>query len=283
MDAPPERERCEPFIEIAHRLRAAGVNVPEILASDVESGFVLLTDLGDTLYLQALNDETADRLYADAITALITIQNHADCNGLPHFNATRLLDEIHLFEDWLLGKHLGLHLGSNEKKAMDNVFHLLVANALNQPQVFVHRDYHSRNLMVTVSNNPGIIDFQDAVAGPLCYDLVSLLKDCYIKWPHECINDWAGSFFRQLPSCGLTESEFMRSFDLMGAQRHLKASGIFARLFHRDGKSGFLKDIPRTLSYIVDLEPGFPELQPLVTLIREQVLPRLQYDTITQV
>lgn len=276
MDAPPEHERCEPFIDIAQRLRDTGVNAPEVMASNVECGFVLLTDLGDTLYLQVLNDESADRLYADAMSALILIQQHADSGGLPPFDTTRLQEEMRLFIDWLLGKHLALHLTSNEKRAMDSIFELLVTNAINQPQVFVHRDYHSRNLMLTAANNPGIIDFQDAVTGPVSYDLVSLLKDCYIKWPRERINGWAISFFRQLPPCGLTEPEFMRSFDLMGVQRHLKASGIFARLFHRDGKAGFLRDIPRTLSYIVDLEPGFPELQPLVSLIRTQVLPRLQ-------
>lgn len=277
MDAPPEQERCEPFIDVARRLHDAGVNVPEILASDINAGFVLLTDLGDTLYLQVLADETADRLYTDAMTALLAIQHRADNSELPAFNAHRLQEEMRLFSDWLLGKHLDIRLSLHEQKMLDETFQLLLANALEQPQVFVHRDYHSRNLMVTASNNPGIIDFQDAVTGPLTYDLVSLLKDCYIKWPRERINNWAAAFYRQLPDCELGEAQFFRAFDLMGVQRHLKASGIFARLCHRDVKPGFLKDIPVTLSYIIDLEPEYPDLQYLGTLIRNRVLPRLQH------
>jgi aminoglycoside/choline kinase family phosphotransferase len=282
MDAPPEHERCDHFIDIARRLHDAGVNVPEILASDRDLGFVLLTDLGDTLYLQALTEETADKLYTDAMTALLAIQQHADDKGLPAFNAHRLLEEMHLFSDWLLGKHLDICLSANEQKALDETFQFLIDNALEQPQVFVHRDYHSRNLMVTGSNNPGIIDFQDAVTGPLTYDLVSLLKDCYIKWPRERINRWAAAFYRQLPGCRLDNTQFFLAFDLMGVQRHLKASGIFARLYHRDGKAGFLRDIPRTLSYIVDLVPEYPEVQFLGSLIHSRVLPLLQEQTETE-
>lgn len=282
MDAPPEYERCEPFIDIARRLYMAGVNVPRVLASDSDRGFVLLTDLGETLYLHALTDETADRLYTDAITALLAIQQCADNTGLPAFDTHRLQEEMHLFSDWLLDKHLDIHLTPKEQKLLEETFQFLVGNALEQPQVFVHRDYHSRNLMVTASNNPGILDFQDAVTGPLTYDLVSLLKDCYIKWPRERIKKWAADFCRRLPGRGLDDAQFYHAFDLMGVQRHLKASGIFARLYHRDGKSGFLGDIPRTLSYIVDVVPGHPELQFLGSLISDRVLPLLQRQTETE-
>jgi aminoglycoside/choline kinase family phosphotransferase len=275
MDAPPERESCEPFIDIAHRLLAAGVHVPEILEVDMINGFVLLSDLGSRLYLGGLTDESADALYDDALAALLTIQQRADVTGMPLYSDSLLQAETNLFTDWLLGRHLQLQLADEQRHTLNNIFALLKESALSQPQVFVHRDYHSRNLMICEEHNPGILDFQDAVIGPLTYDPVSLLKDCYIKWPRERINAWAMDFYYQLERPEIPETEFQRWFDLMGVQRHLKASGIFARLFYRDGKPGYLKDIPRTLSYIVNLESDYPELGSLADLLNNEVLPAL--------
>ena len=184
-----------------------------------------------------------------------------------------------MFHDWLCEKYLGITFGSSEETAWQALCDLLVENALAQPSVFVHRDYHSRNLMVTEKDNPGILDFQDAVEGPLTYDLVSLLKDCYIQWPSEQVREWVSEYYRKLDASlttGIGEAEYLRYFELMGVQRHLKAAGIFARLNHRDGKPGYLLDVPLTLSYIVDLAPRYPEFDFLVTLITERCLPVLE-------
>jgi len=268
MDAPPEYENCGPFIDIATRLHACGVNAPEIFNVDLNLGFILLTDLGHDLYLDVLNNTNAEALYADAVTSLVTIQQNIDQTELPPYNESLLLQEMELFREWLLQKHLCIKLDSKQHNELDKLFSLLTATALEQPKVFVHRDFHSRNLIYCATNNPGIIDFQDAVIGPLTYDLVSLFKDCYIKWPREKINDWAMNFYRRIDAGGVSEKVFLRWFDLMGVQRHLKASGIFARLYHRDNKAGFLRDIPRTLTHILDLEEDYPELNFLIELIK---------------
>lgn len=277
MDAPPEKEDCSPFLDVSARLHKSGVNVPQVFASDLDRGFLLLSDLGTELYLDSLNPENADRLYRDAMAALLRIQLSAPTENLPPYNETLLLREMQLFRDWLLEKHLGIMLNPGEQAALAELLAWLKDAALSQPQVFVHRDFHSRNLLVT-EPNPGIIDYQDAVLGPCTYDLVSLLKDCYIKWPREKIASWLQVFHDgfsvdrgSLPAA----EDFKRSFDLMGVQRHLKASGIFARLYHRDGKSAYLKDIPRTLSYILDLQADYPELDGLVNLLSTRVLPGL--------
>lgn len=273
MDAPPDRERCDVYIDIAARLHSAGVHTPAVLDKDLDQGFLLLSDLGTEHYLEALTENSAGQLYDDALRALKAIQSHADMQGLPAYDERLLAREMMLFPDWLLSRHLQITLPNDQQHGLNHVFDFLIANALEQPRVFVHRDYHSRNLMVCPGHNPGIVDFQDAVAGPVTYDLVSLLKDCYIKWPRQKINDWALGFFRttKLPS-EVDEATFLRWFDLMGVQRQLKASGIFARLYHRDHKPGYLKDIPRTLSYIIDLECEYPELQFLIDLIRNQAM-----------
>ena len=276
MDVPPDRESCEPFIDIANRLLATGVHVPEILEVDTANGFILLSDLGSCLYLAGLNDENADTLYDDALAALLTIQQRADITNMPLYSDSLLQSEMNLFTDWLLGRHLKIHLNDDQRHTLNNVFDMLKENALTQPQVFVHRDYHSRNLMVCEEHNPGILDFQDAVIGPVTYDLVSLLKDCYIKWPPDKVNAWALDFYYQLDKSEFDESRFLRWFDLMGVQRHLKASGIFARLYHRDNKNGYLKDIPRTLSYITDLQADYPELGFLIALLNNDVIPALE-------
>lgn len=280
MDAPPEKENVKPFIDIAAMLESQGLNVPRVLEQNLEQGFLLLKDLGSTPYLEQLSQTTVEQLYGDAMTALLTMQKGIRAEAeLPHYKRSKLWDEMELFREWLLGTHLGLELSEEEQATLDEMWQLLANNALQQPQVFVHRDYHSRNLMVD-SPNPGILDFQDAVIGAITYDLVSLLKDCYIRWPREQVESWVASYHDRAVQEGLLEApcaeEFQRWFDLMGVQRHLKASGIFARLFHRDGKNGYLADIPRTLGYIVELQGRYDDIEPLIQLLQQRVLPTLQ-------
>jgi aminoglycoside/choline kinase family phosphotransferase len=279
MDAPPEREDSAKFVRIAHAFRALGLHVPEVLAENLGQGFMLLEDLGPRLYLDDLTAENADRLYADALAALLVIQACGPREGLPVYGRDFLLREMEIFREWLLAAHLGMQLSPAESDLLDGAFSLLAASALEQPQVCVHRDYHSRNLLVTRSPSPGILDFQDAVVGPVTYDLVSLLRDCYLAWPEERVRDWARGYHQLALHSGVTREEhterFPRWFDLMGMQRHLKASGIFARLYRRDGKIGYLKDIPRTLGYVVDVAAGYPELVGLGGFVSERVLPRL--------
>ncbi|MEJ2255728.1 MAG: phosphotransferase [Woeseiaceae bacterium] len=282
MDAPPENEDCLPFLRVAGYLEAMQLNAPRVLEINLDDGFLLLDDLGSRLFLDELREApgSAPRLYGDALAALLKMQHHgvAFQGNLPSYDEKALRFEMSLFHDWLSGTHLGISFGDDDERAWQTTCDLLVASALDQPQVFVHRDYHSRNLMLTATNNPGIIDFQDAVEGPLTYDLVSLLRDCYIKWPEERVRRWALDFYAGLDDstrARIDEDRFHRYFDLMGVQRHLKAAGIFARLCHRDAKPGFLADIPRTLSYIVDLGPRYPELGFLVGFIESRVLPAL--------
>ncbi len=267
MDAPPQQENCQPFIHVSGLLLDLGLHVPEVLASDLQQGFLLLTDLGSHCYLDALDDSTADRLYGDAMGALLTLQSCAtpDC-GLPDYGRDLLLGEMALFRDWLLDRHLGIRLDETQAAALDTAFGQLADSALGQPQVCVHRDYHSRNLMVCEQHNPGVLDFQDAVIGPVTYDLVSLLRDCYIAWPRERVEDWVLGYHELALQTGILrpeqagEADFLRWFDWMGVQRHLKAAGIFARLNHRDGKPGYLADIPRTLGYVTEVCARYPEL-----------------------
>lgn len=274
MDAPPDRENCGTFIDITQRLLGSQVNVPAIRAADLRRGFLLLDDLGTELYLHSLTPDNVDALYTDAIQALLRIQRSAPVAGLPCYDEELLRREMALFRDWLVERHLQIRLTPAIRQLLDQAGTFLVASALEQPRVFVHRDYHSRNLMVTRAGNPGILDYQDAVHGPVTYDLVSLLKDCYIKWPRSKILGWVDEYL-ELAALGVDAERFIGWFDLMGVQRHLKASGIFARLLHRDQKPGFIRDIPRTLSYILDLEGLYPELLPLAGFIRERVVPGL--------
>ena len=279
MDAPPEQEDCQPFIKVAGFLEAMHLNAPRILEANSDAGFLLLTDLGSRQYLEALQDDPnlAGALYGDALEALAQMQERgAPYQGeLPPYDEKLLRFELSLFHDWLCGTHLGLALDPREWQVLCD---LLVQNAFEQPAVFVHRDYHSRNLMVTAEHNPGILDFQDAVEGPLTYDLVSLLKDCYIQWDRQQVTDWVRVFYERLDGSLVTKLDFnafRRQFDLMGVQRHIKAAGIFARLNHRDGKPAYMLDIPRTLSYIVQLETQYPELDWLIDLVNTRVLPQL--------
>lgn len=275
MDAPPQRENCKPFIEISRRLVASGLNAPKVLASELEQGFLWLTDLGSILYLSELNETQVASLYQDALQALLIMQRDVSSEELPLYDHTLLHQEMRLFTDWLLEQHLKLTLTTEEQRQLIECFEKLSESALSQPQVFVHRDYHSRNLMVCSQHNPGILDFQDAVKGAITYDLVSLLRDCYIAWPRPRVEQWAKDYFILANSAGLlsnvTFSQFLRWFDWMGIQRHLKASGIFARLYRRDGKNGYLKDIPRTLNYIVEVGADYPEMVFLADFIKHRV------------
>jgi aminoglycoside/choline kinase family phosphotransferase len=283
MDAPPALEDSMPFVRVAGFLEAMRLNAPRILEADLDKGFLLMTDLGSTQYLDALRADPAlaAALYRDALDALARLQSRgiAYQGSLPPYDEPLLRFELSLFHDWLCGTHLGIDFGAAEEAAWRRTCDLLVQNALDQPRVFVHRDYHSRNLMVASADNPGILDFQDAVEGPLTYDLVSLLKDCYVCWPAERVHDWAAGYYGMLDA-GLRrqvdEALFLRYFELMGVQRHLKAAGIFARLNHRDHKPGYMADVPRTLDYIVELGPRYPELEPLVDLIVSRCLPKLR-------
>jgi N-acetylmuramate 1-kinase len=282
MDAPPAREDCRPFIQVAGYLESMQLNAPHVLEANLEDGFLLLTDLGNAHYLELLNEDraAADTLYATAIRALLIMQSRGEAfqSALPPYDNELLRFELSLFHDCLCEKHLGLEFSDGDEAKWQALCDLLVRSALDQPQVLVHRDYHSRNLMVA-DDGPGILDFQDAVEGALTYDLVSLLKDCYVKWTDEQIAAWAKSFCEDSRNIGLhtlPDDQFTRCFDLMGVQRHLKAAGIFARLNHRDGKPNYMADIPRTLSYIVDLDSRYGELRFLIDLINQRCLPGLE-------
>jgi len=280
MDAPPDKEDVGPYLRVAGMLESTGVHAPHVMARNAEDGFLLLSDLGSTTYLQALVDPgVATRLYGDAIAALVRFQagGRGFCPALPPYDERLLRTEMRLLPDWLLARHLDLDMDARVTATLDSAADVLVANALAQPQVFVHRDYHSRNLMVCESGNPGIVDFQDAVHGPLTYDLVSLLRDCYVAWPQDRVLGWVRDYRRAAGEAGLDtgedEAQFLRWFDLMGVQRHLKAAGIFARLWHRDGKPGYLPDVPRTLGYVVEACGRHADLEALGDLVRDRVLP----------
>ena len=270
MDAPPEHEDCRPFVQVAALLAAAGVRVPEVRAADLEHGLLLLDDLGSELYLAHLDDAGADRLYEDALRALVRMQRDVPADALPPYDAGRLRDEMALFPDWLLARHLEAPPDGAERATLGAAFDFLVEAAQAQAQVFVHRDYHSRNLMLLAERNPGVLDFQDAVRGPLTYDLVSLLRDAYVAWPEPRVRGWVERYRRLAVESGLAgvpdAGALLRDFDLMGVQRHLKVAGIFARLFHRDGKPGYLADIPLVLDYLLRVAARYPELAPLVAL-----------------
>ncbi len=278
MDAPPENEDCGPFVAIGRALCGIDLNVPEILEEDLENGFLLLSDLGDRQYLNELNEDTVEQLYADAMGALMVLQAKGPgSESIPSYDKALLTQEMELFREWFLQKHLEFELDDATNQLLDQTFELLAHSALEQPKVCVHRDYHSRNLMLTEQNNPGILDFQDAVYGPVTYDLVSLLRDCYIAWPREQVEAWVKGYRTQAVASNVidenevSEHQFLRWFDLMGIQRHLKAIGIFARLNHRDGKSGYLGDIPRTLTYVEEVSGRYPELKDFHDFIAQRV------------
>jgi aminoglycoside/choline kinase family phosphotransferase len=266
MDAPPEKETLEPFVGVARSLKGMGLNVPVILARDMRQGLLLLSDLGTRQYLDRLAARRdVDRLYGDALGALVRMQTRGEeaAQGLPSYDRVLLHREMELMPEWFLGRHLEAPLDPRARAMLDRLFEFLSQSALAQPATFVHRDYHSRNLLVTDEANPGILDFQDAVRGAVTYDAVSLLKDCYIAWPVARVHEWLLEYRHTLIGAGFglsaTKEEFIRWFDLMGLQRHIKVLGIFARLFYRDGKPGYLKDLPRVLAYTREAAALYPE------------------------
>ena len=282
MDAPPGKEDVRPYVKVTRLLEATGVHVPHLHEMDAERGLLLLEDLGTTQYLTRLNaGDDPDSLYGDAMGALADIQvNGRDAAAeLAPYDRAALIREMSLLPEWFVARHLELTLSDDEQAIIAAAFEFLVVEALAQPVVFVHRDYHSRNLMVTRERNPGVIDFQDALAGPVGYDLVSLLKDCYISWPRDRVERWVSSYRAQLlkrngPG-GSSEREFLRWFDLIGVQRHIKVLGIFARLWYRDGKAGYLADLPLTLEYVRSTCARYPELAALSKIIERHFVPGL--------
>lgn len=282
MDAPPHLESLTLFRDVAGQLRQAGVHVPVLYQIDLDQGFALLEDFGDSLYQEVLNSDTVDKLYADALDTLLRIQQ-ADCSGLPKYNYRLLRDEMDLFDTWFLQKYLHLYLPDVDFNKLKYIKELLIDSALSQPRVFVHRDYHSRNLMHLTQGNPGVIDFQDAVCGPLTYDLVSLLRDAYVIWPESKVRQWALMYLDHAIIQGLCppvkEEKFFCWFDWMGLQRHLKVLGIFCRLSLRDDKSTYLNNLPRVLAYALQVTEAYPELEFLAEILNyldlDQVARRL--------
>ena len=272
MDAPPPMEDCRPFVSVLGLLRDAGVNAPALHASDVEQGFLLLDDLGTRCYLDVIDETNADALYADAFETLLDMQCRIGRGRVPPYDEARLRTELGLFPEWFLARHLGVDLDDTLSLALDATFDALVRVCVEQPGVFVHRDYHSRNLMHLAHGNPGVIDFQDAVEGPVTYDLVSLLRDVYVRWPGDRVAGWVDAFHERALACGLVDvgrERFRRWFDLTGVQRHLKIAGIFARLWHRDGKARYLDDLPLTLAYLAQVAPRYQETEAVVRVLED--------------
>ena len=282
MDAPPEREDCNPFVKVAALLLEAGVHAPEVIAQDLVRGYLLLTDLGTTTYLKAIDDSNADALFSDAIDALIKWQLASRPGVLPPYDEALLRRELELFPEWYMGRHLGNAPDAAERELLERLFARLVASALAQPCVYVHRDYMPRNLMLSTPN-PGVLDFQDAVYGPITYDVVSLFRDAFLSWPEERALDWTVRYWERAGRAGLPVDQdfgrFYRDFEWMGLQRHIKVLGIFARIHYRDGKPGYLDDTPRFLAYARSVAERYGELSELVSLLDavEARAPRVAY------
>jgi N-acetylmuramate 1-kinase len=272
MDAPPQREDCRPFVRVAQLMRDAGLHVPAVLAADIDQGFLLLSDLGDTTYLKALNENNAAALFGDAITALVAWQRASRPGVLPPYDRALLQREMDLFPEWYIGRHLSLTLSDAQRATLAGINNLLADSALAQPAVYVHRDYMPRNLMLS-EPNPGVLDFQDAVYGPITYDVASLFRDAFISWPEERVIDWVARYWEQAKRAQLPVAadfgEFYRAFEWMGLQRHLKVLGIFARICYRDGKPGYLEDAPRFLAYARAVCARYAVLAPLAQLLDE--------------
>jgi aminoglycoside/choline kinase family phosphotransferase len=292
MDSPPAQEDPRPWLAIGAQLAAAGLHVPAVYAHDLEQGFLLIEDLGTRLYLPALNEDTADALYGDAMDALLRMQTRLDYSGLPPFDHTVLASGLEVMPEWFLGRHLAHTPDRGEWDVLEAAFDVILRNALEQPRCFVHRDFHSRNLLIVDNNNPGIIapellspgiiapgllspgiiDFQGALAGPITYDLASLLRDGYIAWPRERVEGWVESYRLRLKDARLIGSEidrqrFLRWFDLTGLHRHIRVLGQFYRLWYRDGKPGYLADVPRVYHYVISVARSYPELAEFVALL----------------
>ena len=298
MDSPPELEDPHPWLDMSARLTAAGLHVPAVYAHDLQQGFLLIEDLGNQLYLPALNDSSVDALYGCAMSALLRMQRDVDVSGLAPYNREFLSRELELMPEWFLGRHLGYTPTCEMWDVLEAAFTTLLTSALEQPRCFVHRDYHSRNLLIVderrsaaapnagktadasspapAQRSPGIIDFQGALLGPITYDLASLLRDCYIVWDRERVDGWVESYRQQLSGAQLLSTKidrghFLRWFDLMGLQRHLKVLGIFCRLYYRDGKTGYLNDLPRVYEYVINVARRYPELNELTALLERVV------------
>jgi N-acetylmuramate 1-kinase len=275
MDAPPDREDVRPWLKVQHLFKAAGAAVPDVISQDLEQGFLLLSDLGGKTYLDEIRNATpqqAHPLYLAALETLVDIQRVSKPDTLPNYDSALLRRELDLFPEWYVARHLGVTLNPAQRTELDAVFEKIMAVNLAEPQVYVHRDYHSRNLMLPVINNkPGVIDFQDAVYGPISYDLVSLLKDAYIEWEEEQTLDWLIRYWEMARKARLPINSdfavFHRDYEWMGVQRHLKVLGIFARLYHRDGKDGYLKDMPLVAKYLRVAVTRYDELTPLRKLL----------------
>lgn len=282
MDAPPDKEDLGSWLDIGARLRSAGLHAPEVFAVDVQQGFVLMEDLGARTYLPELDAQNANTLYADALDALSRMQREVKVDGLPHYDRQRLVDEMDLLPTWFLLRHLGYQPSAAESGVIEAAFAFLAESAIEQPCAFVHRDYHSRNLLVmpraqadgvkAMLESPAIVDFQDAVVGPITYDLVSLLRDCYVEWDNERVEGWVESYRLRLQSSHqigteIDSTRFTRWFDLMGLQRHIKVLGIFCRLWYRDGKNQYLNDLPLVWRYTVDVAARYPELGGFLELL----------------
>ncbi len=272
MDAPTQHEDCKPFLHVGQLFEAAGTHVPHVYAQDLTQGFLLLSDLGNTTYLQALKADNAPQLYSAATDALIKIQLATRENELPPYDEAVLRRELNLFPEWYISKHLGVTLTAKQSNSLERAFQRILANNLAQPRTYVHRDYHSRNLMFT-EPNPGILDFQDALFGPITYDLASLFKDAYIRWEEEEVMDWLIRYWEKARQAGLPVredfGEFYRDYEMIGVQRHIKVLGIFARLYHRDGKDGYLKDMPLVMDYLRRACERYIDLKPLLNLLNE--------------
>ncbi len=284
MDSPPAQEDPQPWLAIGARLAAAGLHVPAVRATDLQQGFLLIEDLGSRTYLPELNEQTADALYADAMDALARMQDAVDPTELPTYDRAFLSREVELMPEWFARRHLGCTPTCEEWDVLEEAFTIVLHATLEQPRCFVHRDYHSRNLLIVAPregtakpfNTPGIIDFQGALLGPLTYDLASLLRDCYIRWDTTRVDDWAERYRQHLlttrwASAVQDRTRFMRWFDLTGLQRHLKVLGIFCRLHYRDGKPGYLADLPRVYAYVIEVAGRHRELRPLADLLQRYV------------
>jgi hypothetical protein len=270
MDAPPPQENCKPFVDIAFLLAKSGINVPKIYAEDLERGFLLLNDLGNKTYLDVIDSENADDLFKDALQALLAFQQLPMVAPLPSYDVALLRRELELFPEWYVKKELGIEFDAAQQMLWQQVTELLIDSALNQPKVLVHRDYMPRNLMLS-EPNPGVLDFQDAVYGPVTYDVTCLFKDAFLSWPEERVHTWLQDYWQQAGALGIPVQpdfeEFHRASDLMGVQRHLKVIGIFARICHRDGKPRYLADVPRFFAYIEAVIARRPELAELDVLL----------------
>ena len=271
MDAPPERENVPAFIHVQGLLLKAGVNAPAIVAQDVPNGFLLLSDLGTTTYLARLTADNASLMYSDAVDTLVKFQLSSESGKLPEYDRAFIMRELNLFPEWFIGKHLGITMTEAQTATLNGVFEAIVANCLAQAQVFMHRDFHSRNLMFLEQGNPGVLDFQDAVFGPVTYDLGSLLRDAYVQWDEEVVLDWVVRYWQRAKQLGLPVNPdidaFYRDFEFMALQRHLKILGIFCRLNYRDGKTHYMGDLPTVSDYVRKTAGRYGVLKPLVRLL----------------